>query len=65
MEYDYMHYDTLKLDHVDPKQPLWLENQSLDFSFCELSDVVSLKKKEPRAGKRKPIPDSDNEEEDK
>lgn len=60
-----MYYDTLKIDHVDPKQPLILENKSLDFSFCELSDVVSLKKKDPRSGTRKPIVDSDNEEEDK
>ena len=57
-----MYYDTLKLDHVDPKQPLCIENESLDFSFCDLTDVVSLKKKEQRAGKRKPIQDSDTEE---
>lgn len=62
MEYDYMYFPTLKDDHKDPKLPVTIENQSLDFSFCELTDVVSLKKKEPRAGKRKPIQDSDNEE---
>lgn len=65
IEYEYMYFDTLKEDHVDPKKPLCLENQSLDFSFCDLTDVVSLKKKEPRAGKRKQIIDSDNEEEKK
>jgi hypothetical protein len=65
IEYEYIYHDTLKLDHIDPKQPATIENQSLDFSFCDLTDVVSLKKKEPRAGKRKPIQDSDNEEEDK
>jgi hypothetical protein len=60
-----MYYDTLKLDHVDPKQDVTIENDSLDFSFWDLTDVVSLKKKEPRSGKRKAIHDSDNEEEDK
>ena len=65
LEYDYMYYDTLKEEHKDPKLSICLENKALDFSFCDLTDVVSLKKKEPRAGKRKPIQDSDNEEEDK
>lgn len=55
---------TLKLDHVDPKQHIIVENKSLDFSFCDLGDIADLKKKEPRAGKRKPIQDSDNEEEE-
>eukprot|EP00344_Euplotes_crassus_P001764 CAMPEP_0197001358 /NCGR_PEP_ID=MMETSP1380-20130617/6072_1 /TAXON_ID=5936 /ORGANISM="Euplotes crassus, Strain CT5" /LENGTH=338 /DNA_ID=CAMNT_0042418989 /DNA_START=15 /DNA_END=1031 /DNA_ORIENTATION=- len=55
---------TLKLDHVDPKQEIILENKSLDFSFCDMTDITDLKKKEPRAGKRKPIQDSDNEEEE-
>lgn len=65
VEYEYMYYDTLKLDHVDPKQDLVIENDSIDFSFWDITDVVSLKKKEPRAGNRKPIHDSDNEEEEK
>ena len=63
IEYDYIYFDTLKLDHVDPKQPLKIENQSLDFSFCDITDIASLKTKEPRAGKRLPIHDSENEEE--
>jgi hypothetical protein len=63
IEYDYVYFDTLKLDHIDPKQPMVLENQSLDFSFCDITDVISLKKKEPRAGKRLPIHDSENEDE--
>jgi hypothetical protein len=33
VEYEYMYYDTLKLDHVDPKQDVTIENDSLDFSF--------------------------------
>jgi len=50
--------------YVNPQQDLIIENLSLDFSFCDLTDVVSLKKKEPRAGRRKPIQDSDNEDDD-
>ena len=50
--------------YTNPRDKLLVENQSLDFSFWDLADVVSLKKKEPRAGKRKPIQDSDNEEDD-
>lgn len=42
-----------------------VENQSLDFSFCDLTDVISLKSKEPRAGKRKPIIGSEAEGEEK
>jgi len=65
MEYEYMYYDTLKLDHVDPKQPIVIENDSLDFSFCDLQDVISLKSKDPRSGKRIPPQNSENEEEEK
>jgi len=35
----------------------------LDFSFLKLQDVASLKKKRPRAGKRKPI-EKDEDEDD-
>lgn len=35
----------------------------LDFSFLKLQDVVSLRKKRPRAGKRKPI-EKDEDEDD-
>ena len=65
IEYEYIYFDTLKEDHVDPKLPITLENQALDFSFWDLTDIISLKKKEPRAGKRKQIVDSDNEKDDK
>lgn len=67
VEYEYMFYDTLKIDHVDPKQDLVIENDSIDYSFCDLTDVVSLKKKDPRAGMKyvNVAHDSDNEEEDK
>lgn len=63
IEYDYIKFDTQKLDHLDPKQPLKIENKSIDFSFCDITDVLSLKSKEPRSGKRLPIHDSENEEE--
>ena len=35
----------------------------LDFSFLKLQDVASLKKKRPRAGKRKPIEKDEDEDE--
>ena len=35
----------------------------LDFSFLKLQDVASLRKKRPRAGKRKPI-EKDEDEDD-
>jgi hypothetical protein len=39
--------------------------QPLDFSFLHIQTIESLKKEEPRAGKRKPIEDSEDEEEAK
>jgi hypothetical protein len=65
IEYEYIYFDTLKEDHVDPKLPVTLENLALDFSFWDITDVISLKKKDPRDGKRKEIVDSDNEKDDK
>ena len=37
----------------------------LDFSFLNLQDVISLRKQVTRSGHRKPIPESDDEEEQK
>lgn len=37
--------------------------EPLDFSFLKLQDVLSLRKKRPRAGKRKPI-EKDEDEDD-
>lgn len=57
---------TVHADHIDPKQKVVCTSDNLDFSFTKLEDVESLKTKEPRAGKRKPIEEfSDEEEENK
>ena len=37
----------------------------LDFSFLKLEDVLSLRKKRPRGGKRKPIEKDEDEEDGK
>jgi Leucine-rich repeat (LRR) protein len=37
----------------------------LDFSFLHIQTIESLKKEEPRAGKRKPIEESEDEEDAK
>lgn len=42
-----------------------VEGGALDFSFLELTSVIDLRKKEPRAGKRKPIEETENDEDDK
>lgn len=34
----------------------------LDFSFLKLTEIAKLRKVNPRDGKRKPIPESDEEE---
>lgn len=57
--------ETVKLDHCDPKVEVTVEVEKLDFSFTNLEDVESLKMKEPRAGKWKPIIEPTDEEEDK
>ena len=45
-----------KVDHYGPP---------LDFSFLKLEDVLSLRKKRPRGGKRKPIEKDEDEEDGK
>ncbi len=37
----------------------------LDFSFTNLTDIQALRKEVARGGNRKPIPESDDEEENK
>jgi len=37
----------------------------LDFSFLKLTSIEALKKEEPRSGKRKPIEESEDEEDTK
>ena len=39
--------------------------QPLDFSFLKLEDVLSLRKKRPRGGKRKPIEKDEDEDDGK
>ena len=56
---------TLKKTTSDVKEPVTVAGNPLDFSFLEIKDIVSLRKKDPRAGKRKPIEESVDEEEDK
>ena len=53
------------MSHVDPKVEIKVDSDHLDFSFTKLEDVESLRMKEPRAGKRKPIEEILDEDEEK
>jgi len=42
-----------------------MSDKPLDFSFLKLTEIVQLKKEQVRGGKRKPIPESDEEDDPK
>ncbi|CDW82522.1 leucine-rich repeat-containing protein 51-like [Stylonychia lemnae] len=46
-------------------QVIKVSGNPLDFSFLKLQNIESLKKEEPRSGKRKPIEESEDEEDQK
>jgi len=65
----YQEYDDLKKKVWKPRPDATKAGKiehfgaPLDFSFLKLQDVISLRKKRPRAGKRKPI-EKDEDEDD-
>lgn len=56
--------DTVKMEHIDPKLKVTCETGKLDFSFTKLEKIEDLKMKEPRDGKRKPIEEPTDEQDE-
>lgn len=56
--------ETVQPSHVDPKLGITVETGKLDFSFTKLEKIEDLKMKEPRDGKRKPIEEPTDEQDE-
>ena len=57
--------ETVRADHVFPQAEIKVESEVLDFSFMKIEDIESIKRKEPWAGRRRPIPEENPEEDEK